>query len=111
MNEIDFAVRVDQQGNLMRDFHIAQKYKTSGEFERSYVTNRYYLEDAIFVVAISHADDEFMTTIEKGCVTSIFNHLWGVVLVLYQLILYWEQVLKMLLILCIPWSGKQMNGI
>lgn len=77
LNEIDFAVRVDQQGNLMRDFHIAQKYKTSGEFERSYVTNRYYLEDAIFVVAISHADDEFMTTIEKGLRNPYFQPFMG----------------------------------
>ena len=60
LNELDFAVRVDQQGNLLRDFHIAQKYTEKGKFDRNYVTNRYYLEDAVFVVALSHTDDSFI---------------------------------------------------
>ena len=59
LNELDFAVRVDQQGNLLRDFHIAQKYTEKGKFERNYVTNRYYLEDAVFVVALSHNNEQF----------------------------------------------------
>ena len=50
----------------MKDYHIAQKYKNNGEFERNYVTNRYYLEDAVFVVAISHKSDELMDKIEGG---------------------------------------------
>ena len=66
LNEVDFAVRVDQQGNLLRDYHTAKKYKDNGEFERTYVTNRYYLEDAIFIVAISHQDDKLMNAIEEG---------------------------------------------
>lgn len=66
LNDVNFAVRVDQQGFLMKDYHIAQKYKNNGEFERNYVTNRYYLEDAVFVVAISHKSDELMDKIEGG---------------------------------------------
>ena len=63
LNELDFAIRVDQNGNLMKDYHIARKYKKNGDFERTYVTNRYYLEDAIFTVAISHEDDIFVDEI------------------------------------------------
>lgn len=63
LNEFDFAVRIDQQGNLVKDFHIAQKYTEKGVFDRNYVTNRYYLEDAIFVVALSHEDDQFLEMI------------------------------------------------
>lgn len=57
INEIDFAVRVDQKPNLIRDYQIAQKYKINGTLERNYVTNRYYLEDGIFIVAIGARDE------------------------------------------------------
>ncbi|WP_276861539.1 type I-E CRISPR-associated protein Cas5/CasD [Anaerococcus tetradius] len=57
INEIDFAVRVDQKPNLIRDYQIAQKYKTNGTIARNYVTNRYYLEDGIFIVAIGARDE------------------------------------------------------
>ncbi len=63
LNELDFAVRIDQPGNLCRDYHTVHKYKKNGEAERTYVTNRYYLEDAVFVVAISHHDDKYMEAI------------------------------------------------
>lgn len=58
LNRIDFAVRVDQKPNLIRDYQIASKYKKNGKFERNYVTNRYYLEDGIFVVALSCEDEK-----------------------------------------------------
>lgn len=56
LNEIDFAVRVDQNPNLIRDYQIASKYKKNGQFERHYVTNRYYLEDGIFIIALLGED-------------------------------------------------------
>jgi CRISPR system Cascade subunit CasD len=52
LNSLDFAVRIDQPGSLLRDFHIATKYSKNGKIERTYVTHRYYLQDAVFVVAI-----------------------------------------------------------
>lgn len=63
LNELGFAVRVDQPGNLCRDYHTAHKYKKDGTEERTYVTNRYYIEDAVFAVAISHSDDEYIRKI------------------------------------------------
>lgn len=77
LNELDFALRVDQQGMLLRDYHIAQKYKETGEFERTYVTNRYYMEDAVFVVAISHADDERMEKIYEALKHPYFSPFMG----------------------------------
>lgn len=59
-------MRVDQPGNLLRDYHTARKYKDNGSFETTYVTDRYYLEDAVFLIAISHTDDAFMQSIEEG---------------------------------------------
>ncbi|NLN52653.1 MAG: type I-E CRISPR-associated protein Cas5/CasD [Clostridiaceae bacterium] len=66
LNQLDFAVRVDRQGTLLRDYHTAQKYKNNGEFDRTYVTNRYYLEDAVFVVAVGHADEKWIDRIEEA---------------------------------------------
>lgn len=76
LNELDFAVRVDQQGNLLRDFHIVEKYKTKKNKE-NYVTNRYYLEDAVFVVALSHKDSQFMNMILQALKSPYFQPFMG----------------------------------
>lgn len=57
LNQLGFAVRIDQQGKLLRDFHIAQKYKRDGSFDRNYVTNRYYMEDAVYIVGVTGPND------------------------------------------------------
>lgn len=62
LNDLDFAVRIDRSGRLLKDYHTAKKYKPSGEFDRTYVTNRYYLEDALFLVALA-GEDEVMDRI------------------------------------------------
>lgn len=77
LNELDFALRVDQPGTLLRDYHIAKKYKKTGEFERTYVTNRYYMEDAVFVVAISHANDRRVEEIYEALQHPYFSPFMG----------------------------------
>lgn len=77
LNELDFAVRIDRQGNLLRDYHTARKYKPNGDFERTYVTNRYYLEDAVFVVALGHTDTARMDTIEEAVKNPYFQPFMG----------------------------------
>jgi CRISPR system Cascade subunit CasD len=57
LNQLQFAVRIDQPGQVLRDYHTAKKYKENGDLERTYVTNRYYLQDAVFIVALG-SDDE-----------------------------------------------------
>ena len=74
LDKLDFAVRIDQQGNLLRDFHIAQKYKKDGSFERNYVTNRYYMEDAVYVTAVAGPDDQMETI--YSCLESPFFQLY-----------------------------------
>lgn len=76
LNDLDFAVRVDQRGNLLRDYQIATAYKPDGRFERNYVTNRYYLEDAIFVVAIG-GEDDFINKIEQSLKNPYFQTFFG----------------------------------
>lgn len=77
LNELSFAVRIDQPGNLLKDYHIARKFKKNGSLERNYVTNRYYLEDAVFVVAISHKDDILMDEIENSLKSPWFQTFLG----------------------------------
>ncbi|MDD7319018.1 MAG: type I-E CRISPR-associated protein Cas5/CasD [Prevotellaceae bacterium] len=77
LNELSFAVRVDQPGNLLNDYHIARKFKKNGSLDRNYVTNRYYLEDAVFVVAISYKDDILMAEIENSLKSPWFQTFLG----------------------------------
>ncbi|MCY3062864.1 type I-E CRISPR-associated protein Cas5/CasD [Aerococcus mictus] len=77
LNALNFAVRIDQQGNLLRDYHTAKKYKNSGKLERTYVTNRYYLEDAIFLVAIGSEVEELMKKIEAGLKSPYYQPFMG----------------------------------
>lgn len=57
LEPLSFAVRIDQAGEMYKDYQIAAKSKKNGDFERNYVTNRYYLEDAVFLVALEGEDD------------------------------------------------------
>lgn len=85
LNELNFAIRIDQPGVLSKDYHIAtkykvnidKKYKISVAFDRNYVTNRYYMEDAIFVVAISHADDQWIDSIYHALQNPYFTPFMG----------------------------------
>jgi len=60
LNDLDFAIRIDQPGRLLKD------YQTVRSASRNYVTSRYYLEDAVFVVALSSQDQDLIEDIEKA---------------------------------------------
>lgn len=66
LNTLKFAVRVDQSGQLLRDYHTAKKYKQNGDLERTYVTNRYYLQDAIFLVVLSSDDEGLIRDVQTA---------------------------------------------
>ena len=66
LNTLDFAVRVDQPGQMLRDYHTAHKYKDNGDFDRTYVTNRYYLQDAVFLAALGSEDEELICDVKKA---------------------------------------------
>lgn len=62
LQNLKLVIRVDQEGQMSREFQTAMKYKPNGDMERNddeehnYVTYRYYLEDAIFLVALEGED-------------------------------------------------------
>jgi|SRR5699024_4861401 len=77
LNDLDFGVRVDQTGESLRDYQTVKKYKKNGKLDRTYVTNRYYLEDAVFVVAIGHKNNQLMQEIEEGLKHPYFQPFMG----------------------------------
>jgi len=48
LSKLNFGVRIDQPGLLLRDYHTAK----SNDGKVSYVTHRYYLADAVFLVGV-----------------------------------------------------------
>ncbi|QRZ61433.1 type I-E CRISPR-associated protein Cas5/CasD [Rothia sp. ZJ932] len=62
--ELEFAVRVDHPGSLMRDYHTARNW--FGNKKNSQLSTRYYLSDAVFVVALSSPDRAQLETLEAA---------------------------------------------
>lgn len=60
LKSLRFAVRVDQEGELLRDFHTARNAKTA------YVTERYYLADAVFLAGLESGDEEFLRKLDAA---------------------------------------------
>ena len=60
LRSLRFAVRVDQEGELLRDFHTARNEKTA------YVTERYYLADAVFLAGLESEDEEFLRKLDDA---------------------------------------------
>lgn len=58
LNSLGFGVRIDQPGSFLRDYHTA-KQEDEGN---SFVTTRYYLSDAIFLVGLE-GDAEFLQSL------------------------------------------------
>ena len=64
--KLHFGVRVDREGVLLRDFHMARDKKTS------YVTTRYYLCDAVFLAGVSSEDEALMQRLAEAVMHPAF---------------------------------------
>ncbi len=49
---LGFGIRIDQPGKLLKDFHTAHSVT------QSFISTRYYLSDAVFLVGLEGADEE-----------------------------------------------------
>lgn len=113
LNELGFAVRVDQPGTLLRDFHIAKQYKADNSVKQTYVTNRYYLQDAIFVVAIGSNNSELIDEIVNALKNPYFQPFLGR-RSLPVTADYFINVFERPIIDCLqqfPWQGKSKNEV
>ncbi|KRL78241.1 CRISPR-associated protein, cas5e-type [Ligilactobacillus equi DSM 15833 = JCM 10991] len=70
LNKLNYAVRIEQLGDVTTDFHIVhyEGYITGnrGQVSGSKITYRDYLQDTVFLVAISSEDDELINTIRHS---------------------------------------------
>jgi CRISPR system Cascade subunit CasD len=62
---LNFGVRVDKEGVLLRDYHTAKSEKSA------YVTQRYYLSDAVFLAGLE-GDNEFLSYIDQALRSPVF---------------------------------------
>ena len=60
LNGLRFAVRADQEGSLLVDFHTAKSRDTS------YVTYRHYLQDAVFLAGLESEDEALLRELEDA---------------------------------------------
>lgn len=79
LNRLHYAVRIDQGGHVMRDYQTAHRYqyKPDKELERTYVTQRHYLEDSVFVAAVGSEDDAWIDEIGEALKRPYFQQFMG----------------------------------
>lgn len=56
-----FGVRIDSEGELVRDLHTVRK-----DAKTSYLTNRYYLSDAVFLAGFESDDEPFLNELDDA---------------------------------------------
>ncbi len=66
LNKLHFGVRVDKEGELLVDFHIAKNPEKKDEKEGTYVTYRHYLQDAVFLVGIECEGAEMLESLKQA---------------------------------------------
>lgn len=66
LNELSFGVRIEQRGSLLKDYHIARSVN------QAYVTNRYYLQDAVFLAMLSHEEPSRIDAVAKALAYPVF---------------------------------------
>ena len=67
LNSLYFGVRVDKEGELLRDFQTARTIK-----DKTYITYRDYLVDATFLVGLESENEEFLKEIENAIKSPAF---------------------------------------
>lgn len=77
LQTLDFMVRVDQPGRLLKDYQIARSYKPNGDVQQVYVTERYYIEDGVFLVALGNEDESLLKEIEEALRYPYFQPFMG----------------------------------
>ncbi len=56
-----FGVRVDQEGELLQDFHMVKK-----DSKTSYLTRRYYLCDAVFLAGVESQNEDLLQDLDDA---------------------------------------------
>ena len=66
LGRLHIGVRVDKEGTLLRDYHTVHGAKSA------YVTNRYYLSDAVFLVGVESEDEQMIEKLANALEHPVF---------------------------------------
>ena len=64
---IRYGVRIDQIGEVFRDFHTAR----TSDGSQAFISSRYYLADAVFLIGIE-GDDSLLKEVDKAIKNPVF---------------------------------------
>lgn len=68
LNALRFGIRVEREGELLRDYHIARGKKDKDV----YITERFYLSDAVFLAGFESADTAFINELADAVRTPAY---------------------------------------
>lgn len=74
--KLKFGVRVEQEGKLLKDFHMVHEIK-NGKVKDSHLTERYYLSDAVFVAGFESDDKELLEKIANAVQKPVYPMFLG----------------------------------
>lgn len=74
LNQLEYAVRIDQVGLMMTDF---QTVETDPQKETRKITYREYLQDYVYAIAIGSRDKELIQAISYALLHPKFQLYWG----------------------------------
>lgn len=60
LNTLKFGIRIDKEGELIRDYHTAKSRKNA------YITQRFYLADACFLAGLESQDITFLSEMQTA---------------------------------------------
>ena len=67
-----FGVRVEREGQLLVDYHTANREEDRKKGKAPYVTYRHYLEDAVFLVGLESEDTALLQELAEALTHPVF---------------------------------------
>lgn len=69
---LHFGVRVEREGQLLVDYHTANREEDRKKGKAPYVTYRHYLEDAVFLVGLESEDTALLQELAEALTHPVF---------------------------------------
>ena len=70
--QLRFGVRVEREGQLLVDYHTANREEDRKKGKAPYVTYRHYLEDAVFLVGLESEDTALLQELAEALTHPVF---------------------------------------
>lgn len=70
LNKLGVATRLDQGGQMLRDFHMVHEHHTTKK--SVWITERYYMTDTVVVIGISSSDTDLIKKLEYAVKNPVY---------------------------------------